>query len=62
MKKYFVIIPFALSIGCFVLYNSIGAYVAEDGRLVEPFFLIPIGWLFFFLALVLGFALNLLRD
>lgn len=32
-------------LGCVVAYSLIGSSVAEDGTLVEPFFLIPIAWL-----------------
>jgi hypothetical protein len=53
MKKYFIIlIPLLISIGCFFSYNLVGSYVAEDGTLVEPFFLIPIGLFFFIIAVI----------
>lgn len=32
-------------LGCFVAFSVIGSEVAEDGTLVEPFFLIPVAWL-----------------
>jgi hypothetical protein len=32
-------------LACFVAFALIGSSVADDGTLVEPFFLIPIGWL-----------------
>ena len=32
-------------LGCVVAYSVIGSSIAEDGTLVEPFFLIPIAWL-----------------
>ena len=35
--------------GCIIAFEVIGSEVAEDGTLVEPFFLIPIAW-FLFLA------------
>ena len=44
-------------LGCGIAYNVIGAYVAPDGTLVEPFYLIPIAWLFGLLALVTGLCL-----
>jgi hypothetical protein len=31
--------------GCIIAFNVIGSEVAEDGTLVEPFFLIPLAWL-----------------
>ena len=40
-------------LGCFVAFSVIGSEVAEDGTLVEPFFLIPIAWLLFLTALIL---------
>jgi hypothetical protein len=45
MKKYILaLIPFILGIGCIVSFNSIGSTVASDGTLVEPFYLLPIGY------------------
>ena len=46
MKKIYwiAIIPFVLGIGCFITYNVIGAEIATDGTLVEPFVLLPVGW------------------
>ena len=44
-------------LGCLVAFSLIGSTVAEDGTLVEPFFLIPIAWLLFLLAGVLAIAI-----
>jgi len=53
MKKYLLnLIPFIITIGCVVTFNIIGSEVAPDGTLVEPFFLIPIGCLFFFIGII----------
>lgn len=53
MKKYLLtLISFIIGIGCFVAFNIIGSEVAPDGTLVEPFFLIPIGYLFFFIGII----------
>jgi hypothetical protein len=44
---------------CFIAYNVIGAKVLPDGRLVEPFALIPIGYLFvlvFIISLICNFV------
>ncbi len=50
-------IALALSgLGCFVAFAAIGSNVAEDGTLVEPFFLIPIGWLLLFTGGILAIA------
>lgn len=32
-------------LGCFVAFSVIGSEVADDGTLVEPFFLMPVAWL-----------------
>mgnify|MGYP001019011165 CR=1 FL=1 len=43
---------------CFISYNIIGAKVLSDGRLVEPFALLPIGYLFvlvFMVSIVFNF-------
>lgn len=53
MKKYFFsVVLIMLSIGCFIAYNLIGSEVLPDGTLLEPFFLIPIGYLFAFIAII----------
>ena len=54
MKKYILaLISFAIGIGCVVKYNMIGSYVATDGTLIEPFYLIPLSYLFIFLGIIL---------
>jgi len=43
---------------CFIAYNVIGSKVLPDGRLVEPFTLIPIGYIFilvFIISLICNF-------
>lgn len=43
---------------CFIAYNVIGAKVLPDGTLVEPFALIPIGYIFvlvFIISLICNF-------
>ncbi len=54
MKKiyYFVLMPYVLGIACLVAFNIIGSHIDNDGTLVEPFWLIPIGYLMFFIGLV----------
>ncbi|MBU5312699.1 DUF3955 domain-containing protein [Tissierella carlieri] len=37
---------------CFITYNVIGAKILPDGTLVEPFALIPIGYLFVFVFII----------
>ena len=53
MKNYKIsIVGFVLAIVCMIAYRMIGSEVLEDGTLVEPFFLIPIGYLFLFISIV----------
>lgn len=53
MRKYlFSIVCAALSVICFTAYNVIGSKVLEDGRLVEPFYLIPIGFGLMLIAVI----------
>ncbi len=50
--KYKITITFlVLGILCFLSFRLIGSEIDENGILREPFFLIPIGWLFLFLGL-----------
>ena len=47
MKKYITSgVFFSLAVMCVIAFNVIGSKVLEDGTLVEPFFLIPMMWLF----------------
>ncbi len=60
MKKYiFSLISFIIGAGCMIAFNIIGSEVAPDGLLVEPFFLIPIGFLFLFIAVISAIILTL---
>ena len=43
---------------CFIAYNVIGSKVLSDGKLVEPFALIPIGYIFV-LVFIISLVLNL---
>jgi len=59
MKKYlFSIIPFILGLSCLVAVNIIGSEIAPDGRLVEPFGLIPIGMLLTVIGLTIGIVIS----
>lgn len=46
-----------MSVMCLVMFNVIGSEVLEDGTLVEPFILIPLFYLFAFIALISGISL-----
>ncbi len=45
------IITIVLGIACFFAFSIIGSEVDSDGILREPFFLVPIGYLFLFLGM-----------
>ncbi len=57
MKKYFILAPFLLSITCFSAYYVIGQKVMPDGTLIEPFGLIPLGYLFLMITIIAGIFL-----
>ncbi|WP_274307040.1 DUF3955 domain-containing protein [Solibacillus daqui] len=54
MKKYLIAsTPILIGVICFIVSTVIGSSIAEDGTLVEPaFFLIPIGFLMFFIGII----------
>ncbi|MGL4731992.1 MAG: DUF3955 domain-containing protein [Clostridium sp.] len=50
---------------CFIMYNVIGTKVLPDGTLVEPFALIPIGYIFilmFIISLICNFIFSKKRK
>ncbi|WFD10917.1 DUF3955 domain-containing protein [Tepidibacter hydrothermalis] len=51
-KNILILIPFILGLGCFISYNIIGSEVAPDGTLIEPFFLIPMSYLFMLIGII----------
>lgn len=53
MKKFLTLIPFCCTAICLISYSVIGSRVLADGTLDEPFFLIPIAWLFFFIGVLM---------
>lgn len=62
MKKYLIsIVPLGIGILCFILSGVIGSEVLSDGTLKEPFFLIPIGYLFLAIGIILGIIILLKR-
>ncbi|PFM64023.1 group-specific protein [Bacillus cereus] len=50
MKKKYLLAssPIVLGVLCIIMFNIIGSEVKPDGALVEPFFLIPLAYLFAF--------------
>ncbi|MGN1033845.1 MAG: DUF3955 domain-containing protein [Intestinibacter sp.] len=53
MKKLLTVLPFCCFAICLITYSVIGSRVLADGTLDEPFFLIPIAWLFFFIGILM---------
>lgn len=51
-KNILILIPFILGLGCFICYNLIGSEIAPDGTLIEPFFLIPMSYLFMLIGII----------
>jgi len=55
MKKYTIpIVLILISFIGWLSFNVIGSEVANDGTLIEPFFLIPLSWLFLFTGIAWG--------
>lgn len=53
MKKYLLAsTPILIGVICLVIYSIIGSSVAPDGTLEEPFFLIPLSYLFVFIGII----------
>ncbi|SHH68771.1 Protein of unknown function [Clostridium collagenovorans DSM 3089] len=56
MKKYIYVLPFILGICCFIISEISGATISPNGMLIEPFFfLIPIGYMFLFIGIIISF-------
>lgn len=56
-------ISLSIAIILFICFEM-NSYIGINGMLVEPFFLIPIGWLFslFSFALLVGYLLKILKQ
>ena len=54
MKKKYLLAstPVFLGAVCLIIYSMIGSKVAPDGTLEEPFFLIPLSYLFVFVGII----------
>lgn len=64
MKEFGVYLAaglFACGIGLQILFRWIGGHAAEDGTLIEPFYLIPMGYLFCLSGFALGVVLYFQR-
>ncbi|MDA9373488.1 DUF3955 domain-containing protein [Flavobacteriaceae bacterium] len=61
MRKKLPLILFLISLSCYLLFFLIGSEIDENGYLDEPFFLLPLGALFFF-ASSMFFAWNKIKG
>ncbi len=54
MKKKYLLAssPIFLGVLCIIMFNIIGSEVKPDGTLVEPFFLIPLAYLFVLIGII----------
>lgn len=53
MKKYtLTLISLLAALTCMTMFQIIGSEVAPDGTLIEPFYLIPIGYIFLFISII----------
>ncbi|PEX84101.1 DUF3955 domain-containing protein [Bacillus cereus] len=54
MKNKFLLAssPIFLGVLCIIMFNMIGSEVKPDGTLVEPFFLLPLAYLFVFIGII----------
>lgn len=53
MRKYLIsILTFVSGSICLILFKLIGSRVSAEGTLVEPFFLVPVGYVFIAIAVV----------
>jgi hypothetical protein len=57
-KKLILMFPFILTLICLLSYNLIGSSIDSNGILREPFFLIPLGYLFLGMGII-GLTFNL---
>lgn len=62
MKKYTIsLATLALAILCVISYQIIGSEISADGTLIEPFFLIPMGYLFLLISLISSITITFLK-
>ena len=54
VSSWLGVLLFAGAVVCIVTFNMIGSEVDSQGILHEPFFLIPLFWLFFMSSLIAG--------
>ena len=59
-RKYLVpLLLLLLGLACHAAFRIMGAEIAPDGRLVEPFFLLPIGYLLYALSIIASLIIRI---
>ena len=59
-RKYLVpLLLLFLGLACHAAFRIIGAEIAPDGRLVEPFPLLPIGYLLYALSIIASLIIRI---
>ncbi|WP_374965381.1 DUF3955 domain-containing protein [Lysinibacillus sp. RS5] len=53
---------FIVGIGCLIAHSIIGAKVGVDGTLIEPFYLIPVGYLLVALGIITRLAVGIVSQ
>ncbi|WP_207729519.1 DUF3955 domain-containing protein [Clostridium chrysemydis] len=54
MKKLIYLSPYILGLLCFLVNSTSNSYVNSEGFLIEPyFFMIPLGYLFIFIGIIM---------
>lgn len=48
-----------LGLACHSVFRIIGSEIAPDGSLIEPFFLLPIGYLLYALGIITGMIVRI---
>lgn len=61
VSSWLGVLLFVGAVVCMLAFNMIGAEVDAQGMLHEPFFLIPLFWLFFMFSLIAG-GVNILAQ
>jgi len=59
MKYLVPLFLLLLGLACHAAFRIIGSEIASDGRLVEPFFLLPIGYLLYVLSIVTNLIIRI---
>ncbi len=61
MRKYLLALLSILSgFGCLGVYFIKGSELAPDGTLIEPFFLLPVGYSLIALGVIVGLAASII--